>query len=113
MNVNLCPKSLIVKKKLFKKCRTYFRTVQNWVHFANLVSNSKQQNLLDQKLFQNISNVKAVHNIPQNIRKVRQFDICRTNLFMTIQKKVNFVNFLVTLFCSAICLLCYVFYKFL
>ena len=86
MNVHLCPKSLIVKKKLLRKCRTYFRTVQNWVHFANLVSNSKQQTLLDQKLIQNIFNVKAVQNIPQSITKVRQFDICITNCFMTIQK---------------------------
>ena len=38
MNIHLCPKSLIIKKKCWKKnVGTYFRTVQNWVNFVNLV----------------------------------------------------------------------------
>ena len=38
MNIHLCPKSLIIKKKFWKKnVGTYFRTVQNWVNFVNLV----------------------------------------------------------------------------
>ena len=66
-------------------------TIQNRVNFADFVSNSKQRKLLNQNLFQNIFKVKVVQNRPQNIRKVRQFYICITNCFVTIQNMVNFV----------------------
>ena len=76
-------------------------TIQNRVNFADFVSNSKQRKLLNQNLFQNIFKVKAVQNRPQNIRKVRQFYICKTNCFMTIQNRANFVIFLKICFMSA------------
>ena len=66
-------------------------TIQNRVNFADFVSNFKQRKLLNQNFFQNIFKVKVVQNRPQNIRKVRQFYICITNCFMTIQSRVNFV----------------------
>ena len=78
-----------------------FVTIQNRVNFADFVSNSKQRKLLNQNLFQNIFKVKAVQNRPQNIRKVRQFYICKTNCFMTIQNRANFVIFLKICFMSA------------
>ena len=50
---HLCPKSLIIKKKFGKNVLyTYFRTVQDWVNFVNLVIlYSKQQKLLNQNIF--------------------------------------------------------------
>ena len=66
-------------------------TIQNRVNFADFVSNFKQRKLLNQKIFSNIFFVKAVQNRPLNIRKARQFYICITNCFMTIQNMVNFV----------------------
>ena len=78
----------------------------NRVNFADFVSNSKLRKVQNQNLFQNIFYVKAVQNRPQNIRKVRQFYICTTNCFMTIQNRVNFVIFLQICFMSAmLCLL--------
>ena len=68
-------------------------TIQNRVNFADFVSNFKKRKLLNQNFFQNIFEVKAVQNRPQNIRKMRQFYICITNCFMTIQNRVNFVIF--------------------
>ena len=52
-----------------------------------------KENFFNQNFFQNIFEVKAVQNRPQNIRKMRQFYICITNCFMTIQNRVNFANF--------------------
>ena len=57
----------------------------------------------------NIFNVKAVQNRPQNIRKVRQFYICITNCFMTIQNRVNFVIVLQICFMSVVLFLLNVF----
>ena len=77
-------------------------TIQTRVNFADFVSNFKQRKLLNQHFFQNIFKVKVVQNRPQNIRKVRQFYICITNCFITIQNWVNFV-----IFCRSI-YFCYV-----
>ena len=84
-------------------------TIQNRVNFADFVSNFKQRKLLNQKFFQNIFEVKAVQNRPQNIRKMRQFYICITNCFMTIQSGVNFVIVLQICFMSVVLFLLNVF----
>ena len=84
-------------------------TIQNRVNFADFVSNFKQRKLLNQNFFQNIFKVKVVQNRPQNIRKVRQFYICITNCFMTIQNRVNFVIFMKICFMSAMLFLLNVF----
>ena len=76
MNVHLCPKSLIIKKKWRKKkmlCPNLWPFKIGliwsiWLYF-----------------------IPAVQKRPQNIRKARQFYMCIINSVMTIQSRVIFV----------------------
>ena len=109
MSIHLCSKSLIIKKNYGK---IFLEPILGPFKIGLILSillYSKQQKLLNQNLFQNILKVKAVQNRPQNIRKVRQFYICITNCFMTIQSGVNFVIVLQICFMSVVLFLLNVF----
>ena len=92
MNVHLSPKLLIKKEKI----RIFWGPIL-WLFKIGLILSiwlySKQQKLLIQHLFLKYFKVKAVQNRPQNVRKVRQFNICINNCCMTIQNRVNFADF--------------------
>ena len=70
MNIHLCPKSLIIKKKLWKKILEPILGPFKIGLILSILLFSKQQKLMNQNLFQKMFKVKAVQKLPGSIVKM-------------------------------------------